>query len=265
MRKLWIAGVAAVLLALSVTGVALAVNTYNVDLGNTKPKTAKGSKSKPVAVAVDFGFKVGESTGLRPSVIVQYRIGAEGLWYYPKAVPSCTFSQADESPQYASKCKKAVVGHGIAQNQFGAAADRTAKGKCDVDLTLINISNGPKVTKKRGGMAIRVDGGPPDCPLALHRAIPAPFYNVKIGGVAAQELRFTVPDNLVHPAPGVDNSIINSVNHVLKRTGKVKIGGKARKVGFYSSIGIKGKKRTTRVTFVDETGRKFTAQTEFPK
>jgi hypothetical protein len=264
MRKLWIAGVAAVVLALSATGVALAVNTYEVDLGKTTPDKA-GSPSKPVPVRVDFGFKVGESTGLRPSVIVQYRIGGEGLYYFPKARPTCTFSQADQSPSYASACKKAVVGSGTVNNQFGAAADRTSKGKCDVGLTLINISNGPGVTKKRGGVAIRIDGGPPDCPLPLHRAIPAPIFNVKIGGVASSELRFTVPDNLVHPAPGVDNSIVNSVNRVLKKTGKVKIKGKTRTVGFYSSIGRKGKKRTTRVTFVDETGRKFTAQTEFPR
>jgi hypothetical protein len=266
MRKLWIAGAAAaVIAALSVTGIAFAVNTYNVNLGKTSPSKAKGSPSKPVPVAVDFGFTVGESTGLRPSVVVQYRIGAEGLWYYPKAVPSCTFSQADQSPKYASACNKAVVGHGSVNNQFGAANDRTVKGKCDVGLTLINLSNGPGITKKRGGVAIRIDGGPPACPLPLHRAISAPFFNTTIGGVKAQELRFTVPDNLVHPAPGVDNSIIKSVNKVLKRTGTVKINGKKVKVGFYSAIGIKGKKRTTRVTFVDETGHKFTAQTEFPK
>jgi hypothetical protein len=266
MRKLWIAGAAAaVIAALSVTGIAFAVNTYNVNLGKTSPSKAKGSPSKPVPVQVDFGFTVGESTGLRPSVITQYRIGGEGLWYYPTAVPSCTFSQANESPNYASACKKAVVGHGTANNQFGPSNNRSTKGKCDVDLTLINLKDGPGITKKRGGMAIRVDGAPPDCPLELHRAIPAPFFPVTIGGVKAEELRFTVPTNLVHPATGADNSIVKSVNKVLKRTGTVKINGKKRKVGFYSAIGIKGKKRTTRVTFVDETGRKFTAQAEFPK
>jgi hypothetical protein len=265
MRKLWIAGAAAaVIAALTVTGIALAVNTYNVNLGDTHPR-AKGTPSKPVPVAVDFGFLVDTTDGLRPSVIKQYRIGGEGLWYYPKAVPSCTFSQADKSPKYASACNAAVVGHGTAFNQFGAANDRTAKGKCDVKLTLINLSNGPGIGKKYGGEAIRVDGAPPDCPLPLHRAIPAPFFKTTIGGVTSQELRFTVPDNLRHPAPGVDNSIIRSVNKVLKRTGTVKIKGKKRKVGFYSAIGIKGKKRTTRVTFVDETGRQFTAQAEFPK
>ena len=48
------------------------------------------------------------------------------------------------------------------------------------------------------------------------------MFDVKIEGDADSELRFTVPDNLVHPAPGVDNSVVIDVtSHVLKKTGKV--------------------------------------------
>jgi hypothetical protein len=264
MRKLWLAVALGVVAALAVAGIAAAVNTYDVNLGKTTPD-AVGSPAKPVPVKVDFGFKVDDSADLRPSVIKKYFIGGEGLKYFPKARPTCTFSQADESPEINSACNKAIVGNGSGKNEFGAAADRTQKGKCDIKITLINISNGPGVTTKRGGLAIRIDADPPACPLPLHRSIPAPIFDVKIAGVASSEIRFTVPDNLVHPATGVDNSIIESVNHVLKKTGKVKINGKTRTVGFYSSIGKKGKKRTTRVTFVDESGRSFKAQTEFPK
>jgi hypothetical protein len=265
MRKLWQAGVAAaVVSALTVSGAAFAVNTYVVDLAKGSGNKA-GSPAKPIPTKLDFGFEVGESTGLRPSVVVQYRIGAEGVKYFPKAVPSCTFAQADQSPNFASACRKAVVGSGIVNNEFGAATDRTAKGKCDVDLTLINIRSGPGITRKRGGMAIRVDGQPPDCPLPLHRAISAPFFDVRIGGVASSELRFRVPDNLVHPAPGVDNSIVNTVNHVRKRTGKVKIKGRTRTVGFASGVGRKGRNRLVRVTFVSEDGNKETATTTYPK
>jgi hypothetical protein len=264
MRKLWLAVALGVVAALAVAGIAVAVNTYEVNLGKTTPDKP-GTPAKPVPVKVDFGFVVDDSDDLRPSVIKQYRIGGEGLKFFPKARPSCTFSQADESPNYNPACKKAVVGNGTGKNEFGAASDRSAKGKCDIKITLINLSNGPGITKKRGGQAIRIDADPPACPLPLHRAISAPFFDVKIAGVASSELRFTVPDNLVHPAPGVDNSIIESVNHVLKKTGTVKIKGKNRTVGFYSSIGRKGKKRTTRVTFVDESGRSFKAEAEFPK
>jgi hypothetical protein len=88
---------------------------------------------------------------------------------------------------------------------------------------------------------------------------------VKIEGIPTSELRFKVPDNLVHPAPGVDNSVIDVSSHVLRKTGKVKIKGQTRKVGFASVVGRKGKTRTVRVTFVDETNHRETATTTFPK
>ena len=85
-------------------------------------------------------------------MINKYYIAAEGIKYFPKARPTCTFAQSDESPKYNKKCKAAIVGDGTIANAFGAATDPTAKAGCDVKLTLINISNGPGVTKKRGGM-----------------------------------------------------------------------------------------------------------------
>jgi hypothetical protein len=266
MRKIWIAGaVAAVAAAVMVAGAAYAVNTYVVDIASGGPGNKVGSAAKPLPVFLNFGYEVGDSENLRPSVINRYFIAAEGIKYFPKARPRCTFSQADESPAYNKKCKAAVVGHGTIANAFGASSDRTAKAPCDVKLTLLNISNGPGVTKKRGAMAIRIDTGPPDCPLEIHGSLAAPIFDVKIEGVPTSELRFQVPDSLVHPAPGVDNSVIDVVSKVLRVTGKVKIHGKNMKVGFASAVGRKGKKRTVRVTFVDETNHRFTAFTTFPK
>jgi len=266
MRKIWIAGaVAAVAAAVLVTGAAYAVNTYVVDIASGGPGNKPGNAAKPSPVFLNFGYEVGDTENLRPSVINQYYIASEGIKYFPKARPRCTFAQADESPAYNKKCKAAVVGHGTIANAFGASDNRTAKAPCDVKLTLLDISNGKGVTKKRGGMAIRIDTGPPDCPLEIHGSLAAPIFDVKIEGIPTSELRFTVPDSLVHPAPGVDNSVIDVVSKVLRVTGKVKVKGKTRTVGFASAVGRKGKKRTVRVTFVDETNHKFTAFTTFPK
>ena len=264
MRKLWIAAIAAAIAAISVAGVAYAVNTYEVDIASGSPNKA-GSAAKPVPSTLNFGYEVGDSENLRPSVINQYFIAAEGIKYFPKARPTCTFAQADESPSFARKCRAAIVGNGTIANAFGAATDRTAKAGCDVKLTLINISNGPGVTRKRGGMAIRIDTDPPDCPLSIHGALAAPIFDVKIEGIASSELRFRVPDNLTHPAPGVDNSVIDVTSKVLKKTGKVKVKGKTRTVGFASAVGRKGAKRTVRVTFVSEDGVRSTATTTYPK
>jgi hypothetical protein len=266
MRKIWIAATgAAVLAAIVIAGAALAENTYKVDIASGGPGNKAGSAAKPLAVFLNFGYEVGDTQNLRPSVINRYFIAAEGIKYFPKARPTCTFAQANESPNYNRKCKAAKVGQGSIKNAFGAATDRTAKSPCDVHLTLINISNGPGVTKKRGGMAIRIDTDPPDCPLSIHGALAAPIFDVKIEGIPTSELRFKVPDNLVHPAPGVDNSVIDVVSKVNRVTGKVKVHGKKQKIGFASAVGRKGKKRTVRVTFVDETNHRFTAFTTFPK
>jgi hypothetical protein len=264
MRKLWMAVTLGVVAALAVAGMASAVNTYVISIGKTTPDKP-GSVSKPSPAKVDFGYKVDDTEGLRPSVINRYFIAAEGIKYFPQAVPKCTFAQADESPAISKKCKKAIVGKGTIANAFGAATDRTAKAPCDVKLTLINISNGKGVTKKRGGIAIRIDTGPPACPLDIHGSLPAPIFNVKLDGIPSSEYRFTVPDSLVHPAPGVDNSVIDVVSHIPRKVRTIKIKGKSRKVSFASSVGRKGKKRTLRVTFVSEDGQKSTAVEEFPK
>jgi hypothetical protein len=263
MRKLWMAVTLGVVAALAVAGMASAVNTYVISIGKATPDKP-GSPSKPSPAKVDFGYKVGDTENLRPSVINQYYIASEGIKYFPQAVPKCTFAQADESPAYNKKCKAAVVGNGTIANAFGGSTDRTSKAPCDVKLTLVNISNGKGVTKKRGGIAIRIDTGPPDCALDIHGALPAPIYDVKLDGIPSSEYRFKVPDNLVHPAPGVDNSVIDVISHIPKKVKTVKIKGKSTKVSFASSVGRKGKKRTLRVTFVSEDGHKETAIKQFP-
>src|SRR5215218_10769594 len=121
MRKAWITAVAGVVAALSVAGAAYAVNTYEVDIASGGPSNKAGSAAKPLPVFLNFGYEVGDTENLRPSVINQYFIAAEGIKYFPKARPRCTFAQADESPAYNKKCKAAIVGRGTIANAFGAS------------------------------------------------------------------------------------------------------------------------------------------------
>jgi hypothetical protein len=170
-------------------------------------------------------------------------------------------------------CRRAIVGRGTIHNEAGAPNDRSQKITCDVKITLINISTGDprypetvKQIKMRGGVAIRIDqyvtdqgaDDPAPCPpIDLHEALAAPFYDVKVDGVSTAELRFNVPETLKHPS-GLDNSVREVASTVNKLKGKAKVRGKERTVGFYSAVGKKGKTRTTRVTFIDESGAKFT-------
>jgi hypothetical protein len=280
MRKLSIAAVLALTAVLAVAGIAYATNTYVVDLAKSK-STSKGSLKKPSPASFDFGYGVGDTEDLRPQVITKYFIGAEGLETYPKAFPSCKFADATnpnaKSPSALSaKCRRAIIGSGTIHNEAGAPNDRTQKLTCDVLLTLINISTGDPVypetvkqIKKRGGIAIRIDqyqkdgqDDPAKCPpVDLHQALAAPYYDVKIGGVKSAELRFNVPVTLAHPG-GLDNSVKHVVSHIRKKTAKARVAGVRRTVGFYSAVGRKGKTRTVRVTYVDESGHKATATKE---
>ena len=277
MRKVWSALAGAAVIALAVAGVASAVNTYEVHVASSKP-TKKGSKAKPIPASLNFGYRVGETENLRPLVIEQYFIAAEGLQTFPKARPTCTFEEATDpnvtSPSALSrKCKRAIVGSGTIDNNAGAPNDRTQKLECDVFLTLINISTGdpryPKTVsqiRRRGGIGIRIDTRLPEgsrCPIPVHEALAAPYYDVKIDGISSAELRFTVPPTLAHPG-GLDNAVVETTSSIRKLTGKVRIRGKRRTVGFYSLVGRKGRTRTTRVTFVDEAGNRETATTTSP-
>jgi hypothetical protein len=284
MRKLWMAVAGAVVLSIAVAGIASAVNTYEVDIASTKPAKVKGSAAKPVPAQLKFGYEVGDTENLRPQVVREYRIAAEGLQSFPDARPTCTFDQATDPDvtdpdNISAACKRAKVGFGTIHNEAGApdnpgvpGNEREQKLACDVQLTLFNISTGdrdrePKTHKqirKRGGIAIRIDTYEPEgsrCPIPVHEALAAPFYDVKIQGISTAELRFRVPDTLAHPG-GLDNAVKDVASTVQKKTGTVKVKGDNRKVGFYSLVGRKGRTRTVRVTFIDESGVKRTAVTQ---
>ena len=280
MRKLWTAMVGALALAVAVAGIAIAANTYEVpkELVGASPN-AKGSLKKPVPAQLRFGFRVNDTEGLRPFVVRRYFIASEGLQTFPEARPTCTYAKATDplisDPKDLSRaCRKAIVGSGTIHNEAGAPNDRSQTITCDVKITLINISTGDprypetvRQIKKRGGLAIRIDqyvnaqgaDDPARCPpIDLHEALAAPFYDVKLDGVSTAELRFNVPETLAHPS-GLDNSVRQVASTVRKLEGRVKVRGKQRTVGYYSAVGKKGKTRTTRVTFIDESGAKFTA------
>jgi hypothetical protein len=269
MRKILIAALTAIA-ALALSGVALAANVYTVN-GSTKP-SGKGSTTKPLPAQLKFDFQVESDDPAAPrgTPIEKYAIGAEGLVTYPKVAKTCTFSEANAST-VSSKCKKAKVGSGLVQNLVGPASAPLAVIYCNLKLGLYNISG----AGKNGGLAIRLDGDPkqpplsnPDdktinCPTPIHGAIKASWVKTKIGGLPASDLRFTVPADLLHPS-GLDTTVRNTVATILKKTGKVKIKGKQRTVGLYSSVGCKGGKRTYQATYTDEQGdvSKATKQTK---
>ncbi|HEY7453709.1 MAG TPA: hypothetical protein VH683_04035 [Thermoleophilaceae bacterium] len=280
MRKLWIPALAAVI-ALALAAVAYAANVYTVD-GSTKPG-GKGTPAKPLPVSLNFEYSVRDTNPAnRGTPVEKYFIGAEGLVTYPEAFPTCSGASDGANNEDLAKvkktCKKARVGGGIIKAYAGAPSDPTQKLNCVLELNLYNLKPGNyntnagkvKIGKKEGGLAIRIDAKQaviPDlsdqykgqCAAAQNEAILAPYKKVKIKGLTSDELQFTVPPSLLHVGGVLDTAVQNVSSNIAKRTAKKKIKGKSRKVGFYSSIGCKGGKRSIQVTFISETGQRTPA------
>lgn len=245
MRKLAVAALAA-LAVVAVAGVAYAANTYKLDTAKATPKGV-GTPAKPKPKAVEFDYSVGTDDGLRPRPVKKYSIRFQGLISYAKNFPKCTFSQASQKnlASVEAACKKASVGGGVVENLFGATSDETQKTPCNLKLRLYNLGT---------GLAIRLDRDKiTDCGVDPATAINAKFKRMKLKGVTTDALNFTVPPNLTHPIPGIDNAVVRAQSNVKLLKKKVRVKGAQRTVGLYSSIGCgKNKKRLIQVEFTPE-------------
>jgi hypothetical protein len=279
MRKFLIAAVAAVSV-LAVAAVAFAANVYTVD-GGTSPR-GKGTPTKPLPVSLNFAYTVAdENPALRGTPVEKYFIGAEGLVTYPEEFPSCSGGADGANNTQLSVvkrvCKKARVGGGIIKAYAGASpppesnSEIARSANCVLELNLYNLKPGNygprgKISKKHGGLAIRIDGVQASipnlndehkgkCATAQNEAILAPYKPVRIKGVKSDELQFTVPQSLLHPS-GLETVVRDVSSNVRKRTARKRIKGTNRKVGFYSAIGCKGNQRSIQVTFISEEGQR---------
>lgn len=245
MRKLAVTAIAA-LAVVAVAGVAYAANTYTLDTGKATPKGV-GTSAKPIPKAVEFDYSVGTDTGDRPLPVKKYSIRFQGLISYAKEFPKCSFAQASQKnlADVESDCKKASVGGGVVENQFGATNTPTAKTPCNLKLRLYNLGN---------GLAIRLDrDNINDCAVDPATAINAKYKRIKLKGQPTDALNFTVPVNLTHPIAGIDNSVVRAQSKVKGLKTKVKIKGVQRTVGLYSSVGCgKNNKRLIQVEFTPE-------------
>jgi hypothetical protein len=255
--------VLAVLVALVVAAVAYAqggvTNTYSVQAKVSPTKV--GKPKKPVPVGLSFNYQVGEVSGNRPSPVTKYSILIVGGRVNTNAFPKCSQKQLQASGGKA-KCRKAAVGSGSVVNNTGATTDPSDKSiTCNLALTVYNAGNSKGLLLLEGGPG---QGGNKECPIEFgtsNGVIPANYVR-KGGGTA---LEFTVPDNLLHPAPGLDNSVVDTRSTIKKLTKTVGKGKKRRKIGYYESIGgCKANKGTVRVSFTGENGQTQNASASFP-
>ncbi len=245
MRRLRIIAVA-VCATLVVTAVALAAqtNTYTVT-GSITPSKA-GTTKKPIPVAVNFDYTVGEASNQRPALINQYYIKFDGVRVNGARFAKCTAASINNTGD-DSKCPaKALVGTGNVENQAGPTDDPSKHDlKCHLNLKVYNGG------ASKGALFLK--GGPPTCPINISQAIDANY----IASSTGTTLRFAVQGTLLHPLPGIDNAVVQ-VNSKIKR---VTTKYKGKTVGYYQTTGgCKAKRRYITVTFKTTAGQTSKAQ-----
>ena len=242
MRKFAIFLVAALVLSLS--AVAYAANTYKLT-GSTSPTTA-GSKAKPKAIGIKFGFTVGEAAGQRPAVVQKYAIKFGGTRVNSSVAPKCSTSVLSRRGPKACPAGS-IVGTGFIENQTGATANPNDKSiECNAALSVVNHG------ANKASIYVQGDPNQTDrrkrCAIELAAPIPARFSNAATGST----LTFSVPQSLRHPgAPTISNAVVKVTSSIKRITKRGK--------GFYESIGgCKARKRSISVKFTTEAGTSST-------
>lgn len=245
MRKLTIlAAVLAAALATAAVAVAAQVNQYEVT-ASTSPAKA-GSKKHPLPVKLSFAFTVGEQSGQRPATIERYKIGFYGMRSNGQAFATCTAAKINARGSDRSCPKAAKVGTGSVANHAGVSSNPADVSiPCNLGLTIYNAG--------RGRAALYLHGNPPSCAVSISQALDGRF--VKIHG--GEALQFAVPQSLLHPLTGVDNAVVQVKSTIAKKTARYH----GKKVGFFESVGCRGRKRPVTVTFTPESGAPVTART----
>jgi hypothetical protein len=242
MRKLALVGAGlAVALALPSSALAAQQNTYKVTSSVT-PKS--GSKSKPAAASVKFGYSVGEASGLKPAAVKRYTIGFGGLKTNGKAFKTCQASQMAGSDSGCNK--KALVGTGSLDSFVYADNDPSgANGGFDCKKTLHVWNAGANKA------VLFLNGDPNQCGgVGALPPIPAKYVKFGSNGTA---LQFDVPATVLHPIGGLTVAVTNVTSTIKKQTATVK----GKKVGYFESI---AKSHPVQVNFTTEAGQKATAK-----
>ncbi|MEZ5121273.1 MAG: hypothetical protein R2736_06830 [Solirubrobacterales bacterium] len=240
MRKLAILS-AALVAVFATAAVALAQSgSYDVT-ASTSPAKA-GSKKKPVAMSVKFGVHFNGTT--RAPSSAAFKVAFNGLRTNGGKFKTCTAAKINLIQSDRTCSSAALVGTGMVHNLAGKDDDiNDTSITCDLDVKIYNAGN------KRA--AVYLFGNPPKCVIPVSQALDARWVRSGNG----EALQFAIPNNLIHPVGGVNNSIISIDATINKKTtGKGK-----NKVAYIESVGgCKKGKRGIALTLTFESGAQST-------
>jgi hypothetical protein len=243
----------ALLMALAAGGIAYAANTYSVS-GSVSP-TREGTPRNPQPIQLTFGYEVGSEDGTRPTPVKRYSIGFAGGRVNTNPFPKCSISRIRDANGDDACPRGSAVGSGFIQNATGPSNNPSSSPiACNAALTVYNSGNNRAVIYVEGTQT----STDPRTRCDINLAAPIPARFVRRGQFTY--LEFTVPDSLLHPAPGIDNAVTNVTSTIRRLTRRVR----GRTVGFFESVGgcTNGRGRV-QVIFTPEEGSRATARSTF--
>ena len=249
MRTIRVLAVAAIA-ALGLTALAVAQSTTTFKVGGTV-SVRGGTKAKPKPGGLSFTFDVSDPSGNQTPPVQTYSIMYEGGRLNTNLIPGCGADKINTpaTPTTDICPKGSKIGAGKLDALIGSAGQPASSASpCQATLELFNAG--------KGHATLFVSSELATCPVALRQAIDMQY--VTKGAFAG--LKFTVPDMLRHQV-GLDITVIHAeatLNRIVVTKGK-------KKVGYIESTGCKDANRDMIVTFTDETGAAFPAQTTLGK
>lgn len=251
MKKFSVVGLALVL-SLALAAVAIAENVYSIS-ASTSP-TKAGTSKKPVPVGLKFGFTTQDDAGNRPASLKALSVKFNGLRFNTNSFKGCSAVTIERDKSDKNCPKGSLVATGFANNRAGGVNDRTQQAlRCHLKVKLYNSRNSKGALFIENGQS--TDNTRDDyCPnLGIATAIPVTLTKNKTGDT----LRFKIPQSLQQPAPGIQNSLVETQLNTPLKTRRVK----GKRVGFMEAFGqCRRNKRNIQVTFTHEDG--ITRQTK---
>jgi hypothetical protein len=239
--------VATALAVVAVAAVAVAQTTTTTYKVGGTVTIHGGTKAKPKPGGLSFSFDVSDPSGNQTPPVKTYAIMYEGGRLNTTLLPGCSAGTINTPnlPDPGLCPAGSKIGTGKLDALIGAAGRPVSEASpCQATLQLFNGG--------KGHATLFVSSELATCPVALRQAIDMQY--VTKGAYAG--LRFTVPEELRHQV-GLDITVTHA-QATLSTIVKTKNG---KKVGYIESTGCKDATRDMVVTFTDETGQAFPAQT----
>jgi hypothetical protein len=245
MRKIWLL---ATLLAFGVAGAAYAATAVqNVYVVKASMKPVKsGTPTHPVPIGAHLEFTTTTiPKGQRPNLVKTIQFALQGTRAHTNEFKACSTSRLNDPTQGPATCP---AGSKIGSGHFQAAIGPTGNQSqillsCRAELVVYNGGN-----NTLSFYILPNAGKNGECPLATGQAFPAKVKQTK----SQLTETVTVPDKVLHPAPGTDVASVDTVLDVsLKKTTV-----KKKTVGLFESISCPGNhQRQVSAKFTLENGK----------